>query len=44
MNSSRSTIGYIEDGRAMNSSRATVGYYEGVRGIYAALFFFYFFD
>jgi hypothetical protein len=28
----------------MNSSRSTVGYYEGVRGTYAALFFFYFFD
>jgi hypothetical protein len=43
MNGSRSTIGYIENGRVMNSSRSTIGYYEGVRGEDSALFFFYFF-
>jgi hypothetical protein len=28
MDSSRSTIGYIENGRVMNSSRSTIGYFE----------------
>ena len=31
MNSSRSTIGYIESGRVMNSSRSTIGYIEDGR-------------
>lgn len=44
MNGSRSTIGYIEDGRVMNDSRTTIGYYESLKGSYAALFFFFFFD
>jgi hypothetical protein len=44
MNSSRSTLGYTEDGRVMNSSRSTIGYYESIKGSQAALFFFFFFD
>lgn len=31
MNSSRSTVGYIESGRVMNSSRSTIGYIEDGR-------------
>src|SRR6056297_2958271 len=31
MGSSRSTVGYIEDGRVMNSSRSTIGYIEDGR-------------
>jgi hypothetical protein len=44
MNSSRSTIGYVEDGRAMNSSRSTIGYFESLKPTHAALYFFFFFD
>jgi len=31
MNSSRSTIGYIENGRVMGSNRSTLGYFDGER-------------
>ena len=31
MNSSRSTVGYLENGRVMNSSRSTIGYIENGR-------------
>ena len=44
MNSSRSPIGYIDNGTVMNSSRSPIGYYDGIKGSYAALFFFFFFD
>jgi hypothetical protein len=44
MNSSRSTLGYTEDGRVTNSSRSTIGYYESMKASHAALYFFFFFD
>jgi hypothetical protein len=43
MNGSRSAIGYWENGRILNGNRSTMGYYEGVKGVHAALFFFFFF-
>jgi hypothetical protein len=33
MNSSRNTVGYIEDGRVMNGSRNTIGYIENGRAM-----------
>ena len=40
-NSSRSTIGYVHDGRVENASRSTIGYYSGVKAEWVAYYFFF---